>query len=100
MFFLGLFSSVTSVAIILAMALRERGLRAERLALTEQLREISLRLTAVEQTLEQVGAQAEVTARVLLDKGVADEEDLDAARRRMTEPAEGEPARHRDGTVH
>jgi hypothetical protein len=83
---------------------REQRIRAEAASLAEQIRELSVRLTTVEQSSEQAAIQAEVTANVLLDKGVADEEDLAAARRRFGEvsdsPVQGEPARVRPGSVH
>ncbi len=83
---------------------RERRVRAEASALAEQVRELSVRLTAVEQSSAQAAIQAEVAASVLLDKGVADEEDFDAARRRFSEVSdtlsEGEPVRHRPGNIH
>lgn len=66
--------------------------------LTERVRELSVRLEATEQDAASALAQADVAESVLLDKGVADEEDLEAARARSG--TEGGYVRGRDGDLH
>lgn len=55
-------------------------------ALSERLRELSARLEATELDAANALAQADVAESVLLDKGVADEDDLEAARARSGAP--------------
>src|SRR5512133_1845656 len=55
-------------------------------ALSERVRELSARLDATEQDAANALAQADVAESVLLDKGVADEDDLEAARARSGAP--------------
>ena len=62
-----------------------------------RVEELSTRLGAAEQDAAGALAQTEVAETVLLDKGLADEEDLEAARRRF----DGSPAAVReDGELH
>lgn len=105
MLFVILSGALAGALTTLAFLRREGRMRAQATALSEQVRELSVRLTAVEQGAAQAAIQAEVAASVLLDKGVADEEDFDAARRRFSEvsdalSSEGEPIRHRPGSIH
>jgi hypothetical protein len=65
-------------------------------ALAERVRELSARLDATEQDAANALAQAEMAESVLLDKGVADEEDLEAARARTTTDAFGHPRARED----
>jgi uncharacterized membrane protein len=58
-------------------------------ALTERLREVTLRVDAVEHEAVAASAHAEIAERVLLEKGYADPDDLEHARLRL----EGEAAR-------
>ncbi len=78
---------------------RDRALAASVDDLRERLRELSARLDAAENDVAQALASADVAESVLLDKGVADEEDLEAARRRSGEDATGY-VRARDGEIH
>ncbi len=57
--------------------------------LRERVRELSERLESVERSVGEAATQAEVAGTVLLEKGIADEEDLEAARRRF-DPASGD----------
>jgi hypothetical protein len=70
-------------AISFLLVRRVRGLLADVAELSERLREVSTRLDAAEQDVAAALARAEVAEAVLLDKGLADEEDLEAARRRF-----------------
>lgn len=83
---------------------RERGLRTELSELQERMRELSARVEAAEADVAHAVTQAEVAESLLLDKGIADEEDIEAARRRFDG---GEPAAAssryvpgRDGGLH
>jgi hypothetical protein len=96
-------SVLAAIALALLAALaarlvrRHRALAEEVDALSERLHEVSARLEAAEQDAANALAQADVAESVLLDKGVADEEDLAAARARSGAPAE--PPR-RDDELH
>lgn len=79
---------------------RERALVAELDRLGEHVRELSARLSATEQDVVQAVTQAEVAESVLLEKGVADEDDLEAVRRRFDEPGPQGYVRDRDGDLH
>ncbi len=83
----------------LAAVARARTLAASVDELRERVRELSARLDAAESDVSQALASADVAESVLLDKGVADEEDLEAARRRFGEDAPGY-VRARDGEIH
>jgi hypothetical protein len=56
--------------------------------LSERVRELSARLHGAEQDAAAAVGRAEVAEAVLLEKGLADEEDLEAARRRFGEGAQ------------
>lgn len=98
-------TGVLAVALFAAFAFATvRRLRAQEdqlAALAEQVRELSARLNATEQDAANALAQADVAESVLLDKGVADEEDLEAARARSGTPdAQGHPRSSRDDELH
>jgi hypothetical protein len=83
---------------------RERRLTGEVSDLREQIRELSGRVEAAEADVAHAVTQAEITESLLLDKGIADEEDIEAARRRFDG---GDPAASssryvpgRDGGLH
>ncbi len=76
---------------------RVRGLLADVSDLSERLKELTARLEAAEQDVAGALARTEVAETVLLDKGLADEEDLEAARRRFGEGGGDAP---RDGDLH
>jgi methylphosphotriester-DNA--protein-cysteine methyltransferase len=80
-------------------ARRERELGAEMAVLAERVREVSARLEATEQDVAQAALQAGIAESVLVEKGLADEEDLEAVRRRFD--ADGTPGyvRGRDGAL-
>ncbi len=62
---------------------RVRGLLTEVSGLSDRVNELSARVAAAEQDVAGALARTEVAELVLLDKGLADEEDLEAARRRF-----------------
>ena len=71
--------------VALLLARRVRALVAEVAELREQVDGLSSRLAAAEQDVDGALARTEVAETVLLEKGLADEEDLEAARRRSDE---------------
>jgi hypothetical protein len=62
---------------------RERQLTSRMSMLEERLREVSTRVEAAEADVAHAVTQVDITEVLLLEKGVADEEDLEAARRRF-----------------
>lgn len=93
------------VAVFLARQMRrEQHLRAELKEMQERMREFAARVEAAEADVAHAVTQAEISESLLLDKGIADEEDIEAARRRFDG---GEPAATgsryvpgRDGGLH
>jgi hypothetical protein len=82
-------------------ALRTLRLRnAEASALTEQVRTLGGRLETVEEDLNRTALRADVAETVLLEKGLADEEDLEEARRYFEQHTSPRYVRERDGTLH
>jgi hypothetical protein len=88
--------AVAGTAVLLAR--RVRAMSAEVAILSERVAELSTRMEAAEHDVAGAIAQTEVAETVLLDKGLADEEDLEAARRRFS--AEGARDAGRDGELH
>lgn len=95
-------TALLAVALCTALAAaavrRIRELAEDVRQLSERVRELSVRLDATEQDAASALAQADVAESVLLDKGVADEDDLEAARARFA--AEPGYVRGRDGDPH
>ncbi len=92
--------AVAMFAALAAVAVRRiRALADEVRVLSERVRELTVRLDATEQDAATALARADVAESVLLEKGVADEDDLEAARARS---GAGEPGfvRGRDGDLH
>ena len=81
------------------LARRVRTLLVELAQLAERVTELSRRLDAAEHDAAGALARTEVAESVLLDKGLADEEDLEAARRRFGDDAAAAVARG-DGDLH
>ncbi len=86
-------SAVFGAAAVLALhvARSQQRLSRELRVLRLRLRELSERIGSVERSVGEATTQAEVAGTVLLEKGIADAEELEAARRRF-DPAPGEPA--------
>jgi hypothetical protein len=83
---------------------RERRLQGQVAELSERVRELMARVEAAEADVAHAVTQAEISESLLLEKGIADEEDIEAARRRFDG---GEPAAAssryvpgRDGDLH
>ncbi len=72
----------------------------ERAAFAERLAELAARLEAAEQEIGRAALGAEVAESVLLEKGVADEDDLELARRQLVFSIEPGYDRERDGDLH
>jgi hypothetical protein len=94
--------SLATVAVLVAFWVRherERQASASAFAaLEERVREVTMRLDVAEHDAVAASAQAEVAERVLLEKGYADADDLEGARRRLAGEASG-AARARDGEL-
>jgi hypothetical protein len=86
------------------MLLRERRLTGELAGLTERIQELSARMEATEADVAHSVTQSEITETLLLEKGIADEEDLEAARRRFDggdpPPSSSRYTPERDGDLH
>jgi hypothetical protein len=67
---------------------RIRGLLTDVSNLSDRVNELSARVATTEQDVAGALARTEVAELVLLDKGLADEEDLEAARRRFGDDAD------------
>ncbi len=83
---------------------RERRFRAGMRSVEERMRELATRIEAAEADVAHAVTQAEISESLLIDKGIADEEDVEAARRRFDG---GEPSAAssryipgRDGGLH
>ena len=74
--------ALLTVAIV-RLVRRERELVGEMAALDERAKDLGLRLEAAEGEVAQAVTQAEIAENVLLEKGVADEDDIEAVRRRV-----------------
>lgn len=83
---------------------RERRQQGEVNGLAERLRELVARVEATEADVSHAITQAEITETLLLEKGLADEEDLEAARRRFDGDEPGASSSRylpgRDGELH
>jgi hypothetical protein len=77
---------------------RVRGLLAETARLSERADQLERRLEAAEHDVAGALSRTEIAETVLLDKGLADEEDLEAARRRFGDEAALDA--RRDGELH
>jgi multidrug resistance efflux pump len=90
---------VVLAAALLGLLRRERARAAEVETLAGQVRELSQRLESAEQDVARAQTQADVTESLLVEKGVADEEDVEAVRRRFDDESAAY-ARSRDGELH
>lgn len=76
-----------------------RALGRERAAFAERLGELAARLESAEQEIVRAALGAEVAESVLLEKGVADEDDLELARRQLVISVGSSYDRERDGDL-
>ena len=85
-------SAICGTAIVFAiqMARSQQRLSRELRIMRSSLRSVSERVESVERSVGEAATQAEVAGAVLLEKGIADAEELEAARRRSG-PSAGEP---------
>jgi hypothetical protein len=99
---MSLLVSLAAVTVFIAFWIRyerERAVAAATLSsLEERLREVTMRLDVAEHDAVAASAHAEVAESVLLEKGYADADDLEAARRRLEGEAIG-GTRARDGEL-
>jgi len=97
---MSLLVSLAAAAVVVAFWFRyERERRADAVAfaaLAEQVRELTMRLDVAAHDAVAASSHAEVAERVLLEKGYADADDLEAARRRLQGEASN-AVRARDG---
>jgi hypothetical protein len=93
-----LFAVPVTLAVVALRATRARG--AEAAGLAEQVRGIHSRVESIELEVSRTALRADVAETVLIEKGVADEEDLEEARRYFEQGAQARHDRHRDGSVH
>ncbi len=84
--------------------LREKRLGGEVGVLNDRIRELASRVEAAEADVAHAVTRTEIAESLLLDKGIADEEDIEAARRRFDggDPAPASPryVPGRDGELH
>lgn len=90
-------AAVAALAIRLARVRRSHA--AELAALAERVGELSARVEVAEQDVAQALTHARVAGALLLDKGIADEDDVEAVRRRFDESGV-HSARNRGGELH
>jgi hypothetical protein len=93
-----LFAVPVTLAVVALRGFRLRGAEAEGLA--EQVRGIAARIESVEAEVSRTALRADVAETVLLEKGVADEEDLEEARRYFEQNTQPRYDRQRDGNLH
>jgi len=96
---IGLMALATALAASLAVAWRRREQARDRElgALAEQVRELTARLDAAEGDLGTALSSAGVAESLLLEKGIADEDEVEATRRRLegeAGPGAGDEAVH------
>ncbi len=85
--------ALASLVLTLRSARAQRALASQVRSLRHQLRDVSGRLENAEKSADDAATRAEVAGNVLLEKGLANEEDLEAARRRSDAPADAQPVR-------
>ncbi|BDG03845.1 hypothetical protein [Anaeromyxobacter oryzae] len=80
----------------------ERALAAEVAALGERVRELQTRVDAAEADVAHAVTQGDIAESLLLEKGIADEEDIEAVRRRFgdADATATADAGGRDGELH
>jgi len=91
---------VVVAAALVGLVRRERAHASRLDALAGRVHELSQRLEAAEGDVARVQTQADVAESLLVEKGVADEEDVEAVRRRFDVDSGAEQSRPRDGELH
>ncbi len=97
---LALFSAAACLAAVLESGRARRAAEARARQLEARLVELSGRVEMAEQNTADAVIQAEVATSVLLEKGLADERDLEAARRRFQPGEPPEPAHGTGNSLH
>jgi hypothetical protein len=99
--------ALATVAVLLSMAVALASIRAWRDSAAEaearrlEAKELASRLEAAERLAGQAAARAEVTGQLLLEKGIADEDDLETVRDLVEASGADDPPAMRGGqTVH
>ena len=101
MLHLAVASAFTLVAGLLLRAhRRERALQQRLAGIAEEVRELSTRLELAEQEVARAAVQGEVAEGLLVEKGVADEDDVEAMRARHDAAGASGYVRFRDGDLH
>jgi len=94
-------SAFALMAALLVRAHRRERAMARRIAgLADEVRELGSRLAAAEDQVGRAIAQGEVAENLLVEKGVADEEDVEAMRARQDAVTASGYVRFRDGDLH
>ena len=93
-----LFAVPVTLAVVALRGFRLRGAEAEGLA--DQMRAIAARMESVEAEVSRAALRADVAETVLIEKGVADEEDLEETLRYFEQNAPARYDRQRDGSLH
>jgi outer membrane murein-binding lipoprotein Lpp len=78
---------------------REQALAAQVAELAERVRELQVRVDAAEADVAHAVTQGDIAESLLLEKGIADEEDIEAVRRRFgdADAAVPDPVAERGG---
>jgi len=93
-----LFAVPVTLAIVALRGFRLRGAEVEGMA--DQMRGIAARMESVEAEVSRNALRADVAETVLIEKGVADEEDIEEARRYFEQNTPARYDRQRDGSLH
>lgn len=94
-------SALAAMAALLVRAhRREREMAARISGLADELRELASRLAAAEDQVGRAITQGEVAENLLVEKGVADEDDVEAMRARQDAVSASGYVRFRDGDLH
>jgi len=93
-----LFAVPVTLAVVALRGFRLRGAEAEGLA--DQMRGIAARMESVEAEVSRTALRADVAETVLIEKGVADEEDLEETLRYFEQNTPSRYDRQRDGSLH
>lgn len=93
-------AALLSLAVALATVRAWREASAEAADLRRNGSELASRLLAAEQAAALAAARAEAASHLLLEKGIADEEELEAMRQLLESPAGGVAEPRRGQTLH
>ena len=91
---------VLIAALFLRARRHERALEQRVAELAQELRDVSARLELAEQDVARAAVSGEVAENLLVEKGVADEEDVEAARARHELDGQSGYVKGRDGDLH